>query len=171
MILDSRLAGSLCICLALLIGCSSGTNGPKLAPADGTVTYKGSPLAGATVMFVPAKGPVAMGITDVNGKFRLATGTIRGAVIGPVTVSITAMSASENTSGMDAISKRPQSKEEADAYMKKASEMQAAMSSGRAADVMPKSLIPEKYGKAETSGLRYEIKANGPNHFEIALTD
>lgn len=171
MILDSRLARSVCCCLVLLIGCSSGTKGPKLAPADGTVTYMGSPLAGATVMFVPAKGPVAMGITDASGKFRLATGTIRGAVIGPVKVSITAMSANENTSGLDGISKRPQSKEEADAYMKKASEMQAAMSSGRSADVMPKSLIPEKYGKTETSGLEYEIKENGANHFEIALKD
>lgn len=171
MILDSRLAGSLCFCLALLVGCSSGTKGPKLAPADGTVTYMGNPLAGATVMFVPAKGPVAMGVTDMSGKFRLATGTIRGAVIGPMKVSITAMSVSESDAGMDAISKRPQSQAEADAYMKKAAEMQAAMASGQAAEVMPKSLIPEKYGKAETSGLEYEIKANGPNHFEIALTN
>lgn len=167
---DSRLAMPLYLCLGLMAGCSSGTKGPKLAPADGTVTYMGNPLAGATVMFVPEKGPVAIGITDMSGKFRLSTGTIRGAVIGNSKVSVTATEPGKSDSGKDALSKRPQTREEADAYMKKANEMQAAMASGRPEDVLPKSLIPEKYNKTDTSGLSYEIKASGTNHFEIALT-
>ena len=155
-----------CIGLGLAIGCSS-SKGPKLASADGTVNYMGKPLAGATVIFLPDKGPLAMGVTDAKGKFQLSTGTSRGVVVGHVQVTVVAAAPGKIES--DVISKRPQTPAETEAYMKKAAEMQQAMASGNTEVVQPKSLIPAKYGKAETSGVSYTIKANGDNHFTIEL--
>lgn len=118
-------------------------------------------------MFIPEKGPVAIGITEMDGRFLLNTGTNKGAVVGPVKVAVTANIAGPDAPDMDSISTQPKSKEEADQYLRNASEMQAAMASGK--QTKPKSLIPEKYTKAESSGLSYEVKANGDNHFNIEL--
>lgn len=150
----------------LLSGCSSSTR-PKLAAADGTVKYLGTPLAGATVMFVPEKGPIAMGITDLNGKFTLSTGTYRGVVPGSAKATVTAAIAGQQSSDSQDLSKPAQSQAEADAFLKKAGEMQQAIATGTAPP--PKSPIPEKYGNAETSGLVFTITENGDNHFTIEL--
>ena len=167
MTISSRIL-STWVCLCLAVGCSSSGSGPKLVPADGTVTFQGKPLAGATVMFVPEKGPFAMGITDAKGKFQLLTGTSRGVVVGPVKVSVTAAEGGKQE-GPAAASERPQTPAETEAFMKKAEEFSKAVAAGKA-DVQPKSLIPEKFGKAETSGLSFIIKPSAAeNHFKIDL--
>lgn len=161
-------AGLFCsLCLStMMLGCS-GSSGPKLAAADGEVLFQGKPLAGATVMFLPEKGPVAAGITDTNGKFRLSTGTSRGAVISNGKVTVTAMT-SGNTELTDALAKQPTNPEESRIYMQKMAEMQQAMVAGKT-DILPKSMIPEKYSRADTTPLSYPIKADGNNHFKIEL--
>ena len=166
MIMGCRILIAALVGLGLIAGCSS-PKGPNLAAADGTVTYMGAPLAGARVLFIPEKGLVAMGTTDDKGKFTLSTGSSRGAIVGPVTVEITASTASDNGSDKNAVSKQPTSAAESEAYMKKAAEMQQAMAAGQV--TQPTSAIPAKYGKAETSGLAYTIKENGDNHFAIEL--
>ncbi len=165
MTISSRILSTwVCVCLA--IGCSSSSSGPKLVPADGKVTFQGQPLAGATVMFVPEKGPFAMGITDKDGKFQLSTGTSRGVVVGPVKVSVTAAEGGKQEDPGTA-SKRPQTPAETAEFMKKAEEFSKAAASGKA-DAQPKSRIPEKFGKTETSGLSFVIKPSD-NHFPIDL--
>lgn len=160
----------LCGCLSVALGCSSGGSGPKLAAADGTVTFQGKPLAGATVMFVPDNGPIAMGVTDLEGKFTLSSGSLRGAAVGPAKVSITAYPPGQEAPDMSAVAEQPQTPEEMAAYMKKAEEMQQAMASGQSPQsLQSKSLIPEKYAKAETSGLSFTVEASGDNHFVIPL--
>ena len=164
----SRIVLLLVLEICLVSGCSSSQSGPKLAAADGTVNFMGKPLAGATVMFFPVKGPMAMGISDENGKFQLSTGVSRGVVVG--TVNATVVATSDGKIETDpALSNRPKTPAEAEAYMKKAGEMQQAMASGATPIVQPKSLIPDKYGKADTSGLTYTINADGKNHFTIDL--
>lgn len=158
----------LCGGLFVAIGCSSGNSGPKLASVDGTVTYLGKPLAGATVMFVPNNGPIATGETDSDGKFTLSSGASPGVTVGPVKVSITAFPPDQEAPGASAVADQPKTPEEMAAYMKKAEEMQKAMASGQAPP-QPKSLIPEKYGKIDTSGLSFTVEASGNNHFEIPL--
>jgi hypothetical protein len=160
-------------CTVLTIGCSKGANAPQLVPADGEVTYKGSPIAGATITFIPEKGPLAMAVTDLGGKFTLSTGSFPGVTAGPVSVSISAYTPGQGkSSDSAAVSKPPQSEAEAADYLKKAGQMQEAMNRGEsAAASQPKSLIPERYTKAETSGLRFEVKASGENHFPIELLD
>ena len=68
-----------------LAGCSTGT-----VPAGGTVTYKGQPVADASVIFTPAAGgEIAQGRTDVQGKFSLGTKAPHdGAAPGDYNVSV-----------------------------------------------------------------------------------
>jgi len=67
--------------LAVVAGCSGGRE--PTYPAEGTVTFEGKSLAGATILFRPAQGPVATGKLDEQGNFRLSTyGDGDGAVAG-----------------------------------------------------------------------------------------
>src|SRR6187431_1317575 len=61
---------------AIAAGGCSGTGRPPTYPVSGTVTMKGQPREGATVVFVPAEGAshqAATGISDAAGKFKLST--------------------------------------------------------------------------------------------------
>jgi len=155
--------------LCVIAGCSR--TGPQFVPADGTLTFEGKPLSGATVTFVPEKGPVAMGITDSDGKFSLSSGSHRGIVVGQATVSITILPPTdEPEKEVEDFSKAPQSEEEAAEFRKKAAEMvKKNRAEAKKPKPKPKLIIPEKFAKSETSGLSYPIKANGDNHFKIEL--
>jgi hypothetical protein len=68
--------------------------GPGTAPVNGTITYKGQPVADAIVIFTPSSGgtnaKIARGMTDAQGKFTLGTDEPGdGAVPGEYTVSLT----------------------------------------------------------------------------------
>lgn len=151
------------ILTASVLGCSSGGAGPTLAPVDGEVTFSGNPIAGATVVFIPEKGPVAIGITDTEGKFRLSTGTDRGAVVGQCKATVTVPDPAP-----EAALTQPKTQAEAEAYMKKVNALQEARIGAGAAAQKPESLIPAKFAKAETSGLSYTVKT-GSNHFKLEL--
>src|SRR5262249_49985379 len=86
------------LCTSLLVslsaGCGSDGGTPvRLAEAGGVVTFKGAPLADATVTFIPDNGPIATGVTDLSGKFTLMTGSRAGAAVGPCRVSVAAYAA------------------------------------------------------------------------------
>ena len=164
----NRLHTLFCAATALLclvaVGCSSSGEGPKIVPADGTVTYQGRPLADATVMFAPEKGPIATGVTDFYGHFKLATGSRRGVAVGHVQVVVNA--GGPDDEGVTELPK-PKTAEEARAYVEKAGQMQQAMRQQGGAQ--PKSPIPQKYAKMDTSGLAFDVKSSGDNHFDIKL--
>jgi hypothetical protein len=68
-----------------IIGCSS--NGDHLAPVKGKVTYKGAPLQGGTIVFIPDEsrgthGQMAMADIQADGTFTLKTNDTLGAVPG-----------------------------------------------------------------------------------------
>jgi hypothetical protein len=73
--------------LATVTGCGGPTH--EFAPVEGKVTLNGRPLVGVIVKFYPASEtttqlPVATGITDEAGVFRLSVSENRpGAVVGP----------------------------------------------------------------------------------------
>lgn len=70
-------------------GCAQ--SGPTLHPVSGTVTYKGKPAAGATVVFHPKGDPAkprAAGITDAAGAFQLSSPTGQGAEAGDYDVTV-----------------------------------------------------------------------------------
>lgn len=120
--------------VVLVVGCGGKPAGPKLYSVKGKVTLEGSPLPNATVTFQPESGPIASGVTDVNGEFSLKTGAAEGAVAGTHRVAVVAMSGEkimENPTPDDL----------------------AAMSLTGKPLPQPKSLIPERYSKFETSQL------------------
>jgi len=88
--------------LVLAAGCSEG---PRLVKAGGVVKYKGAPLAGADVVFVPdAGGLPSIGRTDESGKFTLSTSGRAGAPPGPYKVSVTAVRQKRAVSEAEAVS-------------------------------------------------------------------
>jgi hypothetical protein len=128
--------------LGLVSGCSGAPAGPTLYAVKGKVTLDGDPVANATVTFQPESGPVATGVTNANGEFTLKTGTQVGAVAGTHRVAVVATSGEkimENPSPDDlaALSMDPKQKSE-----------------------QPKSLIPERYSKFETSQLTATVSEN-----------
>lgn len=163
---------------SILAGCG-GDAGPSisLAEAGGTVTYKGAPLADATVTFVPENGPVATGVTDLSGKFKLSTGSRPGAAVGECRVTVSAVQGgSAKPAGVDAASGTPSGQAEGEARAKAMMEMQRKIAQGGqgAAEVLsgPKSVIPEKYAKPDTSNLKFKVESDASkNQFKIELND
>ena len=145
----------------LAAGCSR-SDGLRLVEAAGVVTYQGAPLPGARVTFVPQNGPVATGVTDLEGKFELRTGTLRGVVAGPSKVSVTAPGA-ETSSQVRAGD--PSNPESMKAMMSQMIEGQKGKTQKE-----PPGAIPKKYGSAQTSGLAVTVTADpGQNQFELKL--
>jgi hypothetical protein len=72
---ESRLAwltGLIISIPAVVAGCGRG-DAPETAPARGTVTMHGKPLANVGVTLFPPKGPIASGNTNERGEFTLST--------------------------------------------------------------------------------------------------
>src|SRR5688500_6533032 len=76
--------------LVLLAGC--GPSGPAMVKDTGTVTLDGTPVDGASVMFVPVSTvKPAQGKTDAAGKFTLNTDPSKpddGALEGEYTIAV-----------------------------------------------------------------------------------
>jgi hypothetical protein len=145
--------------LFLIAGCSQGgVPKPKTVPVSGKVLYKGQPVDGATVAFLgDGTIPPALGKTDSLGRFQLTTSEPGdGAVAGMHQVTVTKIVGS------------PASKEVAGPMS-----MEDALKRGeqKTEDAGPLSLLPEKYAKAGTSGLSFEVKPSGTNDFPIELKD
>ena len=74
--------------LALLVGCNSGSVSGTV-PASGKVTYKGAPVEGAIVTFVPqGNGRTATATTRAGGVFSLTTVDSSGALPGKYRVTV-----------------------------------------------------------------------------------
>jgi len=126
-----------------LYGCS-GSDGPQVAAVEGTITWKGNPLADAGVAFTPEKGPVAIGRTNDAGQFSLSTQGRDGAVIGSHRVTI------------EAFEPPPPGKK--------------TISSDGEVLIAPVSRIPSKYGILTKSGLEAKVTANNSeNNFDFEL--
>jgi hypothetical protein len=70
-----RLIALLSVVLAGFTGCSGSSEHPPTYPVSGTVTWKGQPLEGATLVFIPSdeKGESAAAKSDAQGKFEVTT--------------------------------------------------------------------------------------------------
>jgi len=133
--------------LLFFIGC--GDSQPETAPAGGVVTFNGEPLANASVNFYPENGKSANGVTDDDGKFTLTTFKSNdGAIVGNHTATVTIISSEEV----------PESIPEDYDY--------GAAGSSEEEDGIE---IPAKYLSAETSPLKFEVKAGEKNQFELKI--
>ena len=131
---------------AMLSGC--GDAGPHMAPVSGVVTLDGSPVANAAVMFVPeGGGRPATGLTDEEGKFSLETMKPGdGALVGKHQVTVTGV----KTTGIEAT----------------ADGLSGAVDPNK---IREEWFVPQKYSKAETSGLSQEVAEDMPP-VELKLT-
>jgi hypothetical protein len=146
-----------CLGLVLVVGFAGcGDDGPPLGTVTGQVTMDGKPLENALVTFIPeAGGGTAVGQTDANGNYTLATGARKGALVGTHKVAVTTVkTASGGGEVMEAGS---------DAYEKQAMGGSAA-DYNAAATAEP---IPTKYNSATT--LQHEV-TSGRNVINLELT-
>ncbi|MCX7418844.1 MAG: hypothetical protein NT013_04815 [Planctomycetia bacterium] len=156
--------------IACLIGCGADDGGVTLANASGVVSYNGAPLAKASIMAFPEKGPIASGSSDDQGKFTLWTDERKGVAIGRIRLAIKVVSENEGSielpsSGSVTNTNDPSaSTQSAMQSMMKFNEIQKKK--GRKPEAGKSPL--DKYGDAPTSGLIYEIRS-GTNDLKVEL--
>jgi hypothetical protein len=149
-----------CVVLVLGEGCSGSKlppNARPTAPVKVTVTYKGAPVADATVTFICQEGEAtpAFGKTDAQGVAKMKTYVEGdGAVIGPHKVLITKTAAA--SSGNVAEQSSPD-------YVPPAE--------GGAPLPTAKDLVPAKYGMLAQSGLTAAVEKKPTNEFSFELKD
>ncbi len=123
-----------------LAGCG-GSEFADLAPVSGTVTYQGKLLERGRVVLLPTggtPGPAAVGAIRPDGSFRMKTLGHNGAAVGRHRVTVHLR---------EELAEQPPYQVEI---------------------VVPKSLIPEKYGKVDQSGLVIDVQ-DGDNVYPIKL--
>jgi hypothetical protein len=81
--------------LLVAAGCGSGHGKEELVPVYGKVLFRGRPLAGGTIVFVPdpergGHGPLAMGTIDAEGNYVLRSDGRPGVVPGWHRITIAA---------------------------------------------------------------------------------
>jgi hypothetical protein len=132
-------------------GCSSG-NPLGAVPVTGKVTYKGQPVAGATVSFL-GEGDTrpATAVTASDGSYALMTLDYRGAVPGTYAVVV-------RKTELPIESLQPVS-------------MEDAVKLNTRPPPRPKELLPAKYGDASKTPLKFEVKKGQPNRFDLELAD
>jgi hypothetical protein len=135
----------------LTVGCAP-SNPLGAVPVTGKVTYKGQPVEGATVSFIPGgDARPATAITTTSGAYRLMTLDTPGAMPGPYTVVVrkTEMPP-ESAQGVS---------------------MEDAVKLNNRPPPPPKELLPAKYGDATKSPLKFEVKKDLKNTFDLPLAE
>ncbi len=149
----------LCLCLC---GCGGGgddewvENRPKTVPVTATVTIGGSPLSDASVTFSPvsAEGPGASGRTGKDGKLTLTTYKPGdGVVPGEYRVTVIKVHEPDHEFIEDPDDPNYGTEEEVE----------------EEEEPVAVSLIPEKYGNADDSGLLADVTESGENDFTFKL--
>lgn len=139
------------------VGCGSDDGRPPLARVSGTVTYKGKPLAGAAIVFLPEKQGIrsALSVTDEQGRYKLWTYEKGdGAPVGNHQVTVALRGPPEKA----ALHPSVKGKNLGEAYY----EQVAATG---------KPLIPEKYFNPDTSGLTANVVKGKDNVVDFDLED
>lgn len=153
---------SLVLFTPCLLGCGGASGRPDLHKVTGTVTFKGTPVEGADVVFASETSPrSAAGKTDASGKFSLTTfDTNDGAVAGEHVVTIIKVAAG----GSGAVLSEANAKEMMAKNM-------GTMNAGQASVEKPELVLPSKYADAKTSGEKRTVSATETNDFKFDLTE
>ena len=146
--------------LSAIVGCGGGVDRPKTIPVTGTVMYNGVPIAGAEVSFWNDAAPrAASGVTDPEGKFSLSMFSPNdGAIPGDNVITVTKIEGGEviPSASPEEMLNNP-----------------SAMASGyqtKMDDGGPKSAVPAKYAKKNTSPLKENVSEEN-NQFVLQLAD
>jgi hypothetical protein len=156
---------------ALLVLVLSGCSNPdgKYSKVEGTITYNGQSVDGATVSFQPVApdGESASGLTDASGKFKLSSvGAVdggRGALPGEYRVTVVKREAPPPDPDQAAFDR---GEIDYNQLQERLSRKNPYASTGGG---KTKSLIPEKYATASSSGLTATVvKGKNAPVFELA---
>ena len=135
---------SFLLCLTLFAGCSRSPKGPETVEVTGTVTFDGTPIEGANVIFHPVENGdqslSSQSITDKEGRFELSTfvGGSKfkpGIAPGRYAVAVTKLDTASVSTTL----------------------------------APPKNLLPRKYANPKTSGQTADVALGRENNFEFAL--
>ena len=140
-------------------GCGTATL--PVVQVTGKVTLKGNPIDGAMVTFVPdeSEGRTASGTTGENGEFLIMTqgATKAGCLPGSYRVIISKhIDVDEQGNPVAPLGEAPPF---------------ADPSAPPQRMPISKSMLPDRYGKTDTSGLTAEVTRRGPNSFVFDLTE
>jgi len=147
-----------------LSGCSNTDS--RYSKVEGTVTYNGVAVEGATVSFQPvtSEGESASGRTDANGRFTLTSASAqdggRGALPGEYRVAIEKR---EVRSDPD--------QEAFDRGEITYDDLQERQERNRGVSTPPRDLLPVKYKTASGSGLTATVTPGRNSPFNFELTD
>jgi hypothetical protein len=141
--------------LCLLSGCGGVASGH--VEASGTVTLDGTPVAGASVVFVPVTpdaGEAGFAITDEDGRYELGTGEEKnGGVPGSYMVQVS--KTVETEGGAAAPVDLGEDAEHAE--------------EGEGANVTWINSLPATYASPKTSGITIDIPEDGSSELDIKL--
>jgi hypothetical protein len=128
---------------AFLHACGSTADSLPVVTAGGKVTYQGLPLDGATLVFAPADGKhVGSALTDGEGRFTIQTNSQEGALPGSYKVIVTKILFTEPVLAPGEHVPTPGTS---------------------------KSLLPEKYGKLESTDLSVTVPEDGSDSLELVI--
>ncbi len=134
--------------LALLVGCNSASVSGTV-PVGGKVTYKGTPIEGAIITFVPeGNGRPATATTMAGGAFSLMTVDASGAMPGKYKVTVDKV-----------------------VYGAAGSSSMEAASTGNAAEGQSKRALPAKYAEVASTPLALEVPSSGNKGIDFELAD
>jgi hypothetical protein len=148
-------------------GCTT-SDRPLTAPVRGQVTYRGRPVAGATVSFLcPGAPRPAIGTTDASGNYVLTTFEPNdGAVVGTHVVTVRQFSTDIGTSRVP-VPADQDGEAMADAIGQAMQQTARQLQDSERAGAQ---LLPPKYADRKTSDLRKEVRS-GDNTVDIELVE
>lgn len=160
------------------VGCGKKRSGLVTYPVTGTVTYNGKAVSGANISYTTTNpdAPRAGATTDSDGKFSLTTYVspteiLKGAPPGDYQVVIVKAPEPEKPSGASDQDMATATNDQRSEMLLKQWASQQARTHDPKQKAKPKPAIPERYAKAETSGLKQTVVSGTNDPVEFKLTD
>jgi hypothetical protein len=120
-----------------------------MVPVSGKVTYKGAPVEGAIVTFVPeGNGRTATATTRAGGAYSLTTVDSPGAMPGKYKVTVAKVE-----------------------YAPASSLSMEAAAKANPAEAQAKRVLPAKYASAASTPLAIEVPPGGKKDLDLTLAD
>jgi len=163
------------IILSLFVLAFIGCNNPdaRFTKVEGTITYNGEAVAGASIIFSPtdSSGESASGKTDKSGKYTLTTAGAEnagtGVAPGTYNVLVTKVQSTQ-TSDPDVLAEQRKEITEEELQRRLAAK---GLTPSTAVKIEYKHLLPEIYGQPSSTPLKATVSKGRVSKQDFALTD
>lgn len=141
-----------------MVGCGPVDDGlPKTVSATGTITLDGSPVEGASIVFIDVSGTYsASASSDSKGYFSLNSFEAKSGAV-PASYKVQVSKTVEIEGAGQASARAP-------------SEEAEHAAESEEAGIFWKNDLPKKYASIATSGLAFDITEDGADNLDISLT-